>query len=278
MLEADPNGRNKVFMDVGCNTGIDAVLHLSRWGVNHDAAEKWSRELRSRVFPGWCHENYALMKWFETKTNLVHKLKFDGDPRVLCVEPMPANVRLLDEVNKVVFGPNSPMEVINAAVSDHNGTGFFPDAGTGEETGILSPSQYPGFASVQVTTVDALLSERNIKKVDVLTIDTEGYDSAVIQGAKETLRYRGVRYLTFEVHQDLSGTPWYNTTLFSVIDFLSEEQFDCYWAGNDGHLRLITGCLEMRQEADVGRIGWSNVACVRRGDKWQGILKNYAVK
>lgn len=283
MVVSDPDGQNKVFVDVGCNTGIDAVLFLSRWGVKHDAAQVWSKELSSRVGQGACGENYRFNNFVDSERSLFSRLDWavhsaPSDPIVLCVEPMPANVRLLHEVNQAVFGPDSPVEIISAAASDSNGAAFFPDGGAGKENQILSPSENPGTVSVQVTTVDTLLSERNIKTVDILTIDTEGFDPAVVRGAMETLRYRGVRYLTFEVHQDLVGTPWYNTTIFSVIDVLDEEQFDCYWAGNAGSLRLITGCLGAKDEDfGVRRVGWSNVACVRRGDKWEQVLKKYSV-
>merc|ERR1719401_978487 len=59
MMAIDPMGGNKVFMDVGCNTGIDAVSFISRWGISRDSAKAWSEELTAHVGEGACQENFA---------------------------------------------------------------------------------------------------------------------------------------------------------------------------------------------------------------------------
>ena len=107
-----------------------------------------------------------------------------------------------------------------------------------------------------------------LDKVDILSIDTEGTDPHVIFAGTETLKK--TRYLEFEVHRDLEGTPWATTTLQSVIEFLDNLQFDCFWASGKGELFKITQCWNEQYEADSHC--WSNVVCVKRGDPWHGIL------
>jgi FkbM family methyltransferase len=43
--------------------------------------------------------------------------------------------------------------------------------------------QHASSISVECTTVDLFCVERNIKKIDVLKIDTEGFDLEVLKGA-----------------------------------------------------------------------------------------------
>jgi len=77
-------------------------------------------------------------------------------------------------------------------------------------------------------TVDNLVKQMNLPRVDILKIDTEGWDPAVLLGAFSTLS--SVRYLEFEVHRDLKKTPWHSTKLKLVIDKLHDEkEFECYW-------------------------------------------------
>jgi hypothetical protein len=51
---------------------------------------------------------------------------------------------------------------------------------------------------VPITTVDAVVAERNIPKIDLLKIDVEGHELAVLAGAATTLKRRLIRLVQFE--------------------------------------------------------------------------------
>ncbi|KAG2436159.1 hypothetical protein HYH02_011663 [Chlamydomonas schloesseri] len=111
---------------------------------------------------------------------------------------------------------------------------------------------------VDVTTVDDYVRRNGIERVDVLKIDTEGFDPAVLAGAYETLRQRRVEVLVFEYH-DLwrrSGS----TRLPTCLGYLSRLGFACYFDGPALH-RLTEGCWDPRLEIRE----WSNVVCALRG-------------
>jgi hypothetical protein len=46
MVHADPDGDGKVFLDIGCNTGTDAVMWLERWGKTPGVAQLWDDGLK----------------------------------------------------------------------------------------------------------------------------------------------------------------------------------------------------------------------------------------
>ncbi|MBP7272948.1 MAG: FkbM family methyltransferase [Saprospiraceae bacterium] len=53
--------------------------------------------------------------------------------------------------------------------------------------------------TVQLHTLDNFCAEKGITKIDLLKIDTEGYDMHVLRGAEKMLRNKNIRYLLIEV-------------------------------------------------------------------------------
>jgi len=208
----------------------------------------------------------------------------DKKSRSFCIEAMPANVKLLNKVSAAVLQDYSitSFTVINAAASNSSGTTSFPnyeEAPGAEDIGMNNNGTGHStrkLVDVKMVTVDELMEQHGLTSLDVLTIDTEGADPSVIQGASKVLSGGHVRYLVFEVHQDLGGTAWSTTSLLSQIELLDGMNFDCYWATNDGHLSRLTGCWDELQEAKHHPVRWSNVACVNRGDEWHAVLERYA--
>ncbi len=193
--------------------------------------------------------------------------KFEAaSPTVYCVEPMKANVELLRKCQDRTGINSTSFLVQQFAVGmpeEGQTTIGFPDGRTGAEgKGVVES----GGIQVPFTSLDSLFGD--LDKVDILSIDTEGNDPDVMFAGKETLEK--TRYLEFEVHRDLKRTAWGSTTLQSVIVFLDDLQFDCFWVNASGELFKITQCWNDQYEADSHC--WSNVVCAKRGDPWHGIL------
>ena len=51
---------------------------------------------------------------------------------------------------------------------------------------------------VRCTTVDSFCSERGVKQIDVLKIDTEGFDFEVLIGARSMLAQQAIKFISFE--------------------------------------------------------------------------------
>jgi len=297
MVHVDPDGDGKVFLDIGCNTGIDAVMWLERWGKTPGVGRLWDDALKKYdiVDPktgcghSWSTSDDMIVPYghrvaslHQTSSNVSHTHTPHGEPKVVCVEPVPSTVKMLHELTAKVFDKASPFKVFQAAVSDQVGFVNVTDAKLGdEEAGIdkkatrLSGTKH--LVSVPLITVDQLLADYGLKTVDVMTIDTEGHDPSVIKGAETALRNGMVRLLIFEIHQDLKETPWATTSLHSVLQTLASWQYVCYWTDNHGPLHRLSGFWTAEMESKFHPVGWGNVACARKTDAWHAILKKYDV-
>lgn len=71
---------------------------------------------------------------------------------------------------------------------------------------------------ISVTTIDLFLKSDNIKKIDLLKIDTEGYELEVLKGAADSIKSGKVKLILCEVA--LSAANKRNTPVCEVINFL----------------------------------------------------------
>ena len=92
------------------------------------------------------------------------------------------------------------------------------------------PSTRTGRANKQLNSktnrTRRLASKRPV--VDILLIDTEGYDAKVLTGARGSLQRGLIRMVVFEYHVEY---PWTLTSLRHVVEMLSTFSYDCYYEG-----------------------------------------------
>lgn len=117
--------------------------------------------------------------------------------RVIAVEPAP---ELQQELRGLAARMNglSRIEVVAQAVSDGPGVATLHLTDDPQFASLLKPSEagrayHPtatrarGSVEVSVTTIDSLLADRGVARVDVLKIDVQGHELAALRGAKALL-------------------------------------------------------------------------------------------
>ena len=276
---ARPRDGDYVVMSVGCNRADDLVAFGQRFDVlgRYDAAQ-WTAALKVANH----NESPVPACGVGTDTTGWTTSKQIGSVEVhtICAEPMPANVHLIQETLKLVpklSGEGGTFTLVPRPFGAPDQVGKdvefpdCPDAGR-EDCGIGTPCDCRR-VQLQATSVDAYMANRSLPQLDALFVDTEGYDPAVLAGSARLLTQGKIRYVEFEVHEDLDGTPWAESPMTGVVAELDEHGYSCYWMGQS-MLTKITGCTH-GLEPLYDSAGWSNVACVLRSDPWLAVLDQF---
>ena len=257
----EPSSRKRIPVGiyVGCNKGIDAMdtlRHLSQNPMYDKTAWLEALDLGESVRRGVC-------KAGETPQVEITASK-PRPARLYCIEPMPRTIEHLNSaVEKLAW--QGEFRIWHGAVSDSDGSVMFPNSKRipGYESHGLEnncENRPQNCESVTLTTLDTFVQQHVAVEpanksdfiIDILSIDAEGFDWAVLQGGHSTLQK--TRYVEFEVHK--MGL-WASVTLETAITTMRSLNFVCYYAGSGGRLWRLTDCM-----TGPGFSVWSNVACV----------------
>lgn len=260
---------NKTIIVIGCNKGADAIDLYSMYdnGPKPFNSTLWREAVKTHGGDNGACGQIVNSPDFD---RAVFDDRFAAtSPSVYCVEPMPANIALLQSCAKSTGINDDFFKIEQYAVGNPDEgqtTISFPDGPPGKEQMRVMDS---GGVKVPFKSLDARFGDLpDLDKVDILSIDTEGNDPDAIFGAQSLLAK--TRYLEFEVHRDMAGTSWAKYPLKSVIEYLDNLAFDCFWMTGNGELFQITNCWNQQYEKDAKT--WSNVVCAKRGDDWHSIL------
>lgn len=87
--------------------------------------------------------------------------------------------------------------------------------------------------SVKCTTIDAYCARSGIERIDVLKIDTEGYDFAVLQGSSVMLQKHAVKFIYFEFNDLLPTDGTSGGALLPIYDLLRPHGYRFVASYND---------------------------------------------
>jgi len=126
------------------------------------------------------------------------------------------------------FKAYSVLEVIHSAVGKISGYAtLFEEPNSGEMSSLV-----PGVSStdaikkqVKIVTLDEEAECRNLKYIDFLKIDAEGYDLHVLLGAYNLLYHQKIGYVQFEYNSSWAPA---NSTLSAALNFLSSVGYHVF--------------------------------------------------
>ena len=143
--------------------------------------------------------------------------KIGSTGKVISIEPESRNYNQLCQNIEL----NKFKNVIskNIALSDHAGLQklYVSNTYSGRHSLIFKQDEN-SYSEVQVKTLDSLLEELNVKKVDIIKIDTEGSEISILKGAEKTLKNNpGIKILVAAEH--------YLSQAQEVCQFLNKKGF-----------------------------------------------------
>ena len=113
--------------------------------------------------------------------------------KLVIVEPQ----KELEEKLLAILGPDDVC--IWKAASDFVGVSAFNRKSIGDRKAALSPIRNPYDIYVGVTSVDQIFEEYNLKRVNLLKIDTEGNDFRVLLGSEKSIDTGRIDAIIFEI-------------------------------------------------------------------------------
>mmetsp|Transcript_5648 Transcript_5648/g.9759 ORF Transcript_5648/g.9759 Transcript_5648/m.9759 type:complete len:390 (+) Transcript_5648:311-1480(+) len=147
----------------------------------------------------------------------------------------------------------------NAAVSNFTGKGYFPDTKPGYEKGSLDVTSTKRAIRINVFTLDHLLQTSGLSYANVVKIDAEGYDPAVLQGAQRCIAQGTCPVICFEIDMKLG---WYiSNSPESLLLMFERLQYECFL---EGKLRLLRLSKCHMHAIELHKMSWLNVVCAHR--------------
>lgn len=147
--------------------------------------------------------------------------RYVGDGQVIGVEPYPDSFRVLKKNTAGLAN----VKVVDMALSDRNGLAklyidrFHPSA---HSITLSGSKRSLGYIMVRSRTLDSLLEDLRIEKIDLLKVDVEGAEAMVLRGAERTLRRSQNVTVVVEAHGIME---------LSVKSFLKRLGFYVMWLG-----------------------------------------------
>jgi len=105
---------------------------------------------------------------------------------VIAVEPHPANFKLL--VRNIRFNRLENVVPIQAAICDKTGRIRLYSHGDSVSHSVVLPGRRGCYVEVRAITLDELVGELGLKRVDFVKIDAEGAELHILRGGRATLR------------------------------------------------------------------------------------------
>ena len=232
------------FLNAGANKGFTAASLLQRFGGLNVTNMEWYRLLQdflhSRHARGTMHLCGVCCACVESQPAATTPAQ--GTTHVYAFEPVLPNYNFLVAAFEHFSTPYANATVLLAALGNKpNTTVSVQTAGVvvGKENVVARTHESgarlrSGYAAIPVIMLDDWMKHNAVQRVDIALFDTEGWDLAVLDGMKETLKTG--RLSIFEIEllwpPPVAGIPRVNESLA----WLHSLGYACFFEYDDGCL------------------------------------------
>jgi FkbM family methyltransferase len=199
------------------------LLKLCHAGLNYGGGQSVgeSGEIGALKFVRDVCQNTAPFMLFDVGANDGDYLQaaldvLDGGLKAFSFEPQSTSFQKLNDR----FGGNSRIELRQAALGSELGTMELFFRSEGETTASLHRESIlgqPRSEKVPVTTIDQMCEEERIERIDLLKIDTEGYEMDVLLGASCMIASGRIFAIQFEFGDTFLHTRYHFADLWALL-------------------------------------------------------------
>jgi FkbM family methyltransferase len=172
------------------------------------------------------------------------------DGMVLAFEPAEyafSRLRLMIERNGL-----TRVKALQCGLSDSQGQiNLYGGMDPNNHTATMVAHDNPDFRCVPVETLDHIAAELNIRQIDVLKIDVDGFEPLVLRGARELMREGRISHILLECSEYWFGRL--RTSSAEVFDYLQSSGFKkvCRVGKSDNYFFAYDG--SSHAESALGR-------------------------
>jgi len=146
----------------------------------------------------------------------------NGNCRIFALEPNPANYRrLLKHVS--ANGYEASIHCFDVGVSDHSEVVNMRRPATNTGHAIVSPDGL--YQNVGLITLDLFCQEQNLRAINILIIDAEGYEERALRGSKQLIK---VHKPTLVVELFPPVLSRHGSSALSVADAVSDLGYELF--------------------------------------------------
>jgi FkbM family methyltransferase len=137
---------------------------------------------------------------------------------VIAVEPVPLNLALI-HLASLINKTDKIITIIDAAVADNNRQLFLSAEGDSSYANVFSEEEIGGIP-VRGRTLDSIINDSNLRKIDILKMDVEGIEYRALLGMKGALSNKDLRprLMMIELYSDHLFR--YNNSIEQVCKYL----------------------------------------------------------
>jgi len=165
--------------------------------------------------------------------SLIASKKVGSRGKVISIEPLKQATKWLKKNFELNEFAN--YEVIEKAAGDKVGEMTLYKKSESSEMGIMDPQitekKLLSDGTILVDTIDNIISSRNIKAVNMLKIDAEGFEYEVLCGCKEAFKEKKIKKIICEIHLSYLKKKGVNEEI--IYSFLRQNGFSFEFIGTD---------------------------------------------
>lgn len=187
-----------------------------------------------------------------------------GSGRIIALEPDPENYSFLQKTVSINKNGGTAVRVdcVQKAASDHRGVmELFTSSENRGDNRLYANQLADASCKVEVTTIDDLLNELDVRDVDFIKMDVQGYEGQVLKGMKGVLeRSPAVTFLSEFWPEGLRNA---GTDPVEFLSMLRELGFELHQLHRKARLEPIMDPMAFVQQY-TGR-AYTNIVARKRG-------------
>lgn len=163
----------------------------------------------------------------QTALTLSHIVGAEG--KIICFEPYPDTLVRLNH-NLSLNQENNNIDVVEVGLGDAPGSFImYQDCVTNSGANRIMPrgaDNLPGMKTIEISTLDIVANSLNLKKLDIIKIDVEGFEYRVLKGGYEVInKFKPNIYLEID-QNNLEKQGDSVDKIFSFLNLLGYEIID----------------------------------------------------